>query len=75
MRFTGLSQQYLVVNGVLPCDQVALKPFNLVGLDALHQLLLDTVPQLAAHEEQPMTLAAASLSALVDGIATDGHGL
>lgn len=67
----GLSQQYLVVNGVLPdsearqdalamalgarehaaleampanlralpLDQIALKPFNLVGLDALRQLL------------------------------------
>ena len=68
----GLSQQYLVINGVLPesavgsdplakaiydreqaalldiptvlkalpFDQVALKPFNLVGLDALRQLLV-----------------------------------
>ena len=71
----GLSQQYLVINGVLPrseaaldplaaaiCtreraalsdlpealkdlprDQVALKPFNLVGLNSLRQLLTDTV--------------------------------
>ncbi len=103
----GLSQQYLVINGVLPrseaaqdalaaaigdreraalsaipdvlkalpCDQVALKPFDLVGLDALHQLLAKTVPQLVSREEQPISLVAPSLSALVDGIAADGHGL
>jgi arsenite/tail-anchored protein-transporting ATPase len=103
----GLSQQYLVINGVLPrseaatdalaaaicereqaalsaipdalkalpCDQVALKPFDMVGLDALHQLFAETDPQLAAQEDQPITLAAPSLSALADGIATAGHGL
>ncbi len=103
----GLSQQYLVINGVLPrseaaqdalaaaicereqaalsaipvvlkalpCDRVALKPFDLVGLDALHQLLAETAPQLVAREEQAITLNAPSLSALVDGIAADGHGL
>jgi arsenite/tail-anchored protein-transporting ATPase len=103
----GLSQQYLVINGILPlseaatdalaaavcereqatlsaipdvlkalpCDQVALKPFDLVGLDALHQLLAETAPQLAAQKDQPVALIAPSLSALVDGIAADGHGL
>lgn len=103
----GLSQQYLVINGVLsrcevskdalaaaicereqtalaaipdvlnglPCDYVALKPFDLVGLDALRQLLTDATPQLAAQGDQPITLVAPHLSTLVDGIAADGHGL
>jgi arsenite/tail-anchored protein-transporting ATPase len=59
----------------LPRDQVALKPFNLVGLDALHQLFTEMAQQLVALEEQPITFAAPSLSALVDDIADDGHGL
>ncbi len=104
----GLSQQYLVVNGVLPdsearqdalamalgarehaaleampanlralpLDQIALKPFNLVGLDALRQLLnpapasSDTpVPALPPARVLP------SLASLVDELAQDGHGL
>jgi len=103
----GLTQQYLVVNGVfpttevagdplaqaicarealaikampdalqqLPTHQIALKPFNLVGLDALRQLLSTTPAaynHAAADEGRP---AAPSLSALVDQIAQDGHGL
>jgi arsenite-transporting ATPase len=103
----GLSQQYLVINGVLqrseaahdplaaaicdreqsvlsmlpdvlkvlPYDQVALKPFNLVGLNALRLLLLEAVPQAVIQEDQPITLNAPSLSALVDSIAADKHGL
>lgn len=102
----GLSQQYLVINGVLPpeeaahdplaaaiCaheraaldaipevlkalprDRVALKPFNLVGLDALRQLLVTTASQAPSTHAAP-ALDAPSLSALVDGIAEDGHGL
>jgi len=103
----GLSQQYLVINGVLPrgeaaldplataiCDreqavlstlpdvlktlpydQVALKPFNLVGLDALRQLLTESVSRevVSEHEQDPPD--APSLSALVDVIAADKHGL
>ena len=103
----GLSQQYLVINGVLPpeeaahdplaaaiCaheraaldaipevlktlprDRVALKPFNLVGLDALRQLLVTTVSQAPSTDAAPVVLDAPSLSALVDGIAEDGRGL
>ncbi|SCC93411.1 Arsenical pump-driving ATPase [Thiomonas sp. X19] len=103
----GLSQQYLVINGVLPpeeaahdplaaaiCaheraaldaipdvlktlprDQVALKPFNLVGLDALRQLLVTTATQAPSTHVAPVVLDAPSLSVLVDGIAEDGHGL
>lgn len=104
----GLSQQYLVVNGVLPdsearqdalamalgarehaaleampanlralpLDQIALKPFNLVGLDALRQLLNPApaspdapVPALPPARVLP------SLASLVDELAQDGHGL
>lgn len=103
----GLSQQYLVINGVLarseasedalaaaivereqaalaaipevlkalPCDHLALKPFNLVGLDALRQLLTKTGANSIAGETQAIALEAPSLSALVDDIAADGHGL
>uniref|UniRef100_E6PKJ4 Arsenical pump-driving ATPase (Arsenite-translocating ATPase) (Arsenical resistance ATPase) (Arsenite-transporting ATPase) n=1 Tax=mine drainage metagenome TaxID=410659 RepID=E6PKJ4_9ZZZZ len=103
----GLSQQYLVINGVLPpeeaahdplaaaiCaheraaldaipdvlktlprDRVALKPFNLVGLDALRQLLVTTASQAPSTHAAPVVLDAPSLSVLVDGIAEDGHGL
>lgn len=103
----GLSEQYLVINGVLPesevaqdplaaaivrreqaaiaaipavlkdlpGDQVTLKPFNLVGVDALRQLLsAETLPT-AASEEQAIVLNAPDLSSLVNGIAADGHGL
>ncbi|MEX0942194.1 MAG: arsenical pump-driving ATPase [Pseudomonadales bacterium] len=60
----------------LPRDQIALKSFNLVGLDALHHLL-DNVETLA---EQPAAtnaepIVAPTLATLVDEIAADGHGL
>ncbi|MBA5638131.1 arsenical pump-driving ATPase [Duganella sp. LX20W] len=104
----GLSQQYLVINGVLPAgeaehdglaaaivqreqaalaampdvlqslprDQIALKPFNLVGLDALRHLLVASAgPQTACAVELPDRLDAPSLASLVDDIAVDGHGL
>jgi arsenite-transporting ATPase len=102
----GLSQQYLVINGVLPpeeathdplaaaiCaheraaldaipevlkalprDRVALKPFNLVGLDALRQLLVTTASQAPSTHVAP-ALDVPSLSALIDGIAEDCRGL
>jgi arsenite-transporting ATPase len=103
----GLSQQYLVINGVLPqseaaldplaaaicareqevlntlpevlkplpCDNVALKPFNLVGLDALRHLLVEATPQAFVTEDQKITVNEPSLSSLVDTIAADKHGL
>ena len=104
----GLSQQFLVINGVLPAseaaqdplaaaivaretlavadmppalkllahDEVALKPFNLVGLDALRQLLSPVLPaQVSASVDLPATLQAPNLTSLVDQIAADGHGL
>jgi len=103
----GLSNQYLVINGVYPCDaaqdddlaraicrreaaalqampgalkalptdQVALQAFNMVGLDALRQLLSPTPsPSEPAPDTEPAP-DAPTLSALVDGIAAAGHGL
>ncbi|MCX6178497.1 MAG: arsenical pump-driving ATPase [Chlorobiales bacterium] len=103
----GISQQYLVINGILPgseaeqdvlgkaivnreqaalaampdilkslpCDYVALKPFNLVGLDALHLLFAKNIPQLMPEVDQPISIDAPNLSALVDEIAANSHGL
>jgi arsenite/tail-anchored protein-transporting ATPase len=103
----GLSQQYLVVNSVLPCseaandplakaicdreqavlaalpdvlkalpyDEVALKSFNMVGLDALRNLLTETDTRDVAREDQQTLPDVPSLQALVDVIAADKHGL
>ena len=103
----GLSQQYLVINGVLPVealhadplaaaihqrealalanmsdalqalpqDRLALKPFNLVGLEALRHLLNDTPVAASTAPSAVPTPQAPNLSQLVDDIAADGHGL
>ena len=63
------------VLNTLPCDQVMLRPFNLVGLDALQQLLKEAPVQAEANTDSPLELDAPGLSELVDGIAADGHGL
>jgi arsenite-transporting ATPase len=58
----------------LPLARIELKPYNLVGLDALRQLL-------DAGSPQPSTspvlepLEAPGLAGLIDGIAARGHGL
>lgn len=68
----------------LPRDEVGLKPFNLVGLPALRRLLgADDADDMdnsaltgqASAADFLALLAAPSLAALVDEIATDGHGL
>jgi len=59
----------------LPTDQLPLKPFNLVGLQALRQLLADAEPDVADMTPTPARVQAPSLSDLVDDIAADGHGL
>ena len=59
----------------LPCDLVSLKPFNLVGLSALHGLFTDSVPLTVNDDDAPFEFSAPTLSALVDEIALDGHGL
>ncbi|WP_335339157.1 MULTISPECIES: arsenical pump-driving ATPase [Methylomonas] len=103
----GLSQQYLVVNGILPesetaqdqlasaiyrreqsaladmptalnrlsMDRIELKPFNLVGLTALRQLLSTSAPLSMPGNDIMPAKPAPNLSTLVDEIAADGHGL
>ncbi|WP_369601179.1 arsenical pump-driving ATPase [Hahella sp. SMD15-11] len=105
---TGITGQFLVINGVLPPeeaeqdelaaaiysreqaaldtlpevlralpqDRVSLKPFNLVGVDALEQLLSETSSSPATPEAgAPVALDAPGLPALLDDMATAGHGL
>lgn len=59
----------------LPQDQVVLKPFDLVGLDALRKLLVDTPYHTSGMNNSLVKLDKPSLSKLVDSIAEDGHGL
>ena len=59
----------------LPTDRIALKAFNLVGLDALRHLLGDSAPITEDARRREAPLVAPSLAALVDDIAADGHGL
>ncbi|MBA3998384.1 MAG: arsenical pump-driving ATPase [Candidatus Accumulibacter sp.] len=60
----------------LPIDQVGLKPFNLVGLEALKKLFVINA-EVAASDVPAATVLpeVPSLAVLVDGIAADGHGL
>lgn len=60
---------------ILPRDQVALKPFDLVGLDALRQLFSDGAVKGVANQDQMPVLNAPNIATLIDGIAADGHGL
>ena len=59
----------------LPCDRIALKPFDLVGLTALRQLLGPAPHSATTPIEAPVRIDAPSVSELVDDIAADGHGL
>ena len=59
----------------LPQDNVVLKPFDLVGLDALRQLLIDAPYHAQVTKYSAIELDKPSLSKLVDGIAENGHGL
>ena len=60
----------------LPQDRVSLKPFNLVGVDALEQLLSETSSSPDMPEaDAPVALDAPGLPALLDDMATAGHGL
>ncbi len=59
----------------LPLDQVSLKAFNLVGLDALHRLFDATDPPNAVRADEPTALDAPDLASLIDAIAAEGHGL
>lgn len=102
----GLTQQYLVINGVfpesetagdalataiherertalaalpdclraLPVDHVPLKPFNLVGVDALRQMFAAT-DNIAPNTANRALVQAPDLASLVDDLSRDGHGL
>ncbi|MDO9197384.1 arsenical pump-driving ATPase [Rhodoferax sp.] len=59
----------------LPTDQIPLKAFDLVGLEALRQLLVAGAPARADVVPEVIRIDAPSLSQLVDQIAADGHGL
>ncbi len=58
----------------LPRDQISLKSFNLVGLDALRHLFDDTELESGCNQ-QAEPLSAPTLSALVNEIAADEKGL
>ncbi|MDO9164673.1 MAG: arsenical pump-driving ATPase [Rhodoferax sp.] len=59
----------------LPTDHIPLKAFDLVGLEALRQLLAAGVPPRAHVVPEVIGIDAPSLSQLVDQIAAGGHGL
>jgi len=59
----------------LPMDRIELKPFNLVGLTALRQLLSDAAPLSMPDNNVMGAIPTPNLSTLVDEIAADGHGL
>ncbi len=59
----------------LPCDKVELKPFNLVGLESLHQLLTHSVQRWSPQDDPIVALDYPHLTTLIDDIAEDGHGL
>lgn len=60
---------------LLPYDEVSLKAFNLVGLDALRQLLVDAPVSGNVEIDDAIKLNEPTLSQLVASIAEDGHGL
>ncbi|MDP1531594.1 arsenical pump-driving ATPase [Rhodoferax sp.] len=65
----------------LPTDQIALKGFNLFGLEALKTMLLTdaaSIPAAVPASQSPTQIplqGKADLASLVDQIALDGHGL
>jgi arsenite-transporting ATPase len=59
----------------LPQDTITLKAFDLVGLDALRQLLIEAPYQRKDSDHLPVELNKPSLSHLVESIAKDSHGL
>ncbi len=59
----------------LPRDVVALKPFDIVGIDAVRELLDGEVTLIHDHAPPLSAIDAPTLAELVDDIAADGHGL
>ncbi|HEY1132217.1 MAG TPA: arsenical pump-driving ATPase [Roseateles sp.] len=59
----------------LPTDQIPLKAFDLVGLEALRGFFGSSSPAAGAAMEVARPLQAPTLARLVDGLAGPGHGL
>jgi arsenite/tail-anchored protein-transporting ATPase len=59
----------------LPRDEIDLKPFNLVGLEALGRLFGPAASEPEPVDDPELTLDAPPLATLIDGIAAAGHGL
>ncbi|WP_298136332.1 arsenical pump-driving ATPase [Acidiferrobacter sp.] len=59
----------------LPTDRIALKPDNLVGLEALQGLFTDSRLPVVPPRESPEPLRASGLAPLIDKIAAGGPGL
>jgi arsenite/tail-anchored protein-transporting ATPase len=59
----------------LPTDQVSLKPFNLVGQEALHQLFSGITSSLSEETTEAVSCHAPPLASLVDALAAEGRGL
>lgn len=59
----------------LPSIQIPLKPHNVVGLDALRAFFDPAAPPEATAATEDLTADLPRLSALVDEIEADGHGL
>jgi arsenite-transporting ATPase len=61
----------------LPTDRVPLKPMDMVGIEALRELLAPSSsnPQHGEEPLEPVQTLAKSFGQLVDEIAADGHGL
>jgi arsenite/tail-anchored protein-transporting ATPase len=59
----------------LPRHEVALRTFDMVGLDALRALLGDDVPAPAAMAASAPAAHLPPLASLIDELAGDGHGL
>ena len=60
---------------VLPTDHLALKAFNLVGLSSLRRLLSDDAAPVASTPPSEPSVDIPPLSALIDELAQQGHGL
>jgi arsenite-transporting ATPase len=59
----------------LPRDQVALQPFDIVGVPALRKLFVLQVTQTSANADEAPVIDLPALATLIDDIAADGHGL
>lgn len=59
----------------LPIDHIPLKPFNLVGITALQQLLSDQSPLVDIQTPVSLPADMPDLATLVDELAADQHGL